>query len=49
MGGNEVFIPIDNIKSQYFLGSRSSMPRGLIDGYSDKQAADLAAHIATLK
>jgi putative heme-binding domain-containing protein len=49
MGGSEVFIPIDDIKSQYFLGGRSFMPRGLIDGYTDKQVADLAAYIATLK
>jgi putative heme-binding domain-containing protein len=49
MGGSEVFIPIDDIKSQHFLGGRSFMPRGLIDGYTDKQVADLVAYIGTLK
>jgi len=49
MGGSEVFIPVGDIKSQYFLGGRSFMPRGLIDGYTDKQVSDLAAYIATLK
>lgn len=49
MGGSKVFIPIEDIKSQYFLGGRSFMPRGLIDGYTDKDVADLVAYIATLK
>lgn len=49
MGGNKVFIPIEDIKSQHFLGGRSFMPRGLIDGYTDKEVADLVAYIGTLK
>lgn len=49
MGGNKVFIPIEDIKSQYFLGGRSFMPRGLIEGYTDQQVADLVAYMGTLK
>ena len=49
MGGTEVFTPMEEIKSQFFLGGRSFMPRGLIDGYTDEQAADLLAYIGTLK
>ncbi len=49
MGGNKVFIPAADLKSQGFLGGRSFMPRGLIDGYTDRQVADLLAYVATLK
>ncbi len=49
MGGNKVFLPVADIKSQGFLGGRSFMPRGLIDGYSDEQVADLLAYVSTLK
>ncbi len=49
MGGAKVFIQANEIKSQGFLGGRSFMVKGLIDGYSDKQVADLLAYIRTLK
>ena len=49
MGGAKVFIQASEIKSQSFLGGRSFMIKGLIDGYSDEQVADLLAYIKTLK
>lgn len=49
MGGSKVFIPMEDIKSQSFLGGRSFMPRGLIDNYSEQEVADLLAYIGTLK
>ena len=45
----KVFIQASDIKSQSFLGGRSFMVKGLIDGYSDEQVADLLAYIKTLK
>lgn len=49
MGGSQLFIPVDDIKTQGFIGGRSFMPRGLIDSYTDTQVADLIAYIKTLK
>ncbi len=49
MGGSKVFVPRADIKSEGFLGGRSFMPKGLIDGYSDGQVADLLAYIRTLQ
>jgi len=49
MGGTKVFIQASDIKSQSFLGGRSFMFKGLIDGYSDQQVANLLAYIKTLK
>ena len=49
MGGSQIFTPIEDIKSQGFIGGRSFMPRGLIERYSDEQVADLLAYIRTLK
>ncbi|GGB76864.1 PVC-type heme-binding CxxCH protein [Dyadobacter sediminis] len=49
MGGSKVFVEAANIRSQGFLGGRSFMVKGLMDGYSDKQVADLLAYIQTLK
>ncbi|SOE24140.1 putative heme-binding domain-containing protein [Spirosomataceae bacterium TFI 002] len=48
MGGSTMFIPHSEIKSEGFLGGRSFMPKGLIENYNDKQAADLFAFIKTL-
>ncbi len=48
MGGSTVFVPTDDIKTAGFLGGRSFMPKGLIDNYSDEQAANLLAYIKTL-
>jgi putative heme-binding domain-containing protein len=48
MGGSTMFIPVADIKTEGFLGGRSFMPKGLIDNYSDAQAADLLAYIRTL-
>jgi hypothetical protein len=48
MGGSQVFIETEAIKSQGFLGGRSFMTKGLIDNYSDDQVADLLAFIRTL-
>ncbi len=49
MGGGKIFIETAGIKDQGFLGNRSFMPKGLIDGYTDDQVADLFAYIRTLK
>ncbi|MDQ6480188.1 HEAT repeat domain-containing protein [Dyadobacter sp. LHD-138] len=49
MGGSKVFVEAASIKSQGFLGGRSFMVKGLIDGYTDKQVADLLSYIHTLK
>ncbi|HRP55429.1 PVC-type heme-binding CxxCH protein [Agriterribacter sp.] len=49
MGGSQIFIEKNAIRSQGFLGGRSFMIKGLIDHYSDKQVADLLAYIRTLK
>jgi putative heme-binding domain-containing protein len=49
MGGSTVFIPAAEIASKGFAGGRSFMPKGLINGYSDQNVADLLAYIATLK
>ena len=49
MGGSKVFIQASDIKTQSFLGGRSFMVKGLIEGYSDEQVADLLAYIKTLK
>lgn len=49
MGGSRLFIESADIKSQGFLGGRSFMPKGLLDGYNDEQVADLLAYIRTLQ
>ncbi|MEX2566200.1 MAG: c-type cytochrome, partial [Cyclobacteriaceae bacterium] len=48
MGGSEMYIQADDIRSQGFLGGRSFMMKGLIDHYTDNQIADLFAYINTL-
>ncbi len=49
MGGSQIFIEAEAIKSQGFLGGRSFMAKGLIDNYSDGEVAHLLAYIKTLK
>ncbi|MGN6435902.1 MAG: PVC-type heme-binding CxxCH protein [Agriterribacter sp.] len=49
MGGSKIFIESRSIKSEGFLTGRSFMPKGLINGYTDAQVADLLAYIRTLK
>lgn len=49
MGGSRIFIESGEIRSQGFLGGRSFMMKGLIDGYTDSQIADLVSYISTLK
>ncbi|MEQ9438034.1 MAG: c-type cytochrome [Cyclobacteriaceae bacterium] len=49
MGGSEVFIESENIRSQGALGGRSFMPKGLIESYTDEQIADLISYIRTLE
>jgi putative membrane-bound dehydrogenase-like protein len=49
MGGSRIFIESGEIRSQGFLGGRSFMMKGLIDGYTDSQIADLLSYISTLK
>lgn len=49
MGGSRIFIEGGNIRSQGFLGGRSFMMKGLIDGYTDEQVTDLLSYIRTLK
>jgi putative heme-binding domain-containing protein len=49
MGGSQVFIEAADIRSQGFLGGRSFMMKGLIDGYTADQIADLLSYIRTLK
>ncbi|QHT67274.1 c-type cytochrome [Rhodocytophaga rosea] len=49
MGGSKVFIEAATIRSQGFLGGRSFMMKGLLDGYTDEQVADLLSYIRTLK
>jgi putative heme-binding domain-containing protein len=48
MGGSQIYIEAEAIKSQGFLGGRSFMMKGLIDNYTDSQVADLLAYIRTL-
>lgn len=48
MGGSRVFIASGDIRSQGFLGGRSFMMKGLINGYTDEQIADLLSYIGTL-
>ncbi len=48
MGGSEMYIQAEDIRSQGFLGGRSFMMKGLIDHYSEDQIADLFAYINTL-
>ncbi len=49
MGGSQVFIAAEAIRSQGFLGGRSFMPKGLIESYTEEQIADLITYIRTLK
>ena len=49
MGGGKVFVPSSDIKNGSFVGNRSVMPKGLIDGLSKDQIADILAYIRTLK
>ena len=49
MGGNRIFVESGQIRSQGFLGGRSFMMKGLMEGYSDEQVADLLAYIRSLK
>jgi len=49
MGGSQLYVQAEEIRSQGFLGGRSFMMKGLIDHYTDDQVADLFAYIRTLK
>lgn len=49
MGGTTIFIPTEEIQSKGFLGGRSFMPKGLVEGWSDEQIADLLSYIRTLE
>lgn len=48
IGGAKTFVDKESVKSEGFVGGRSFMPKGLIDGYSEDQVADLFAYIRTL-
>lgn len=49
MGGNTTFIPKADIKTETFVGGRSFMPAGLLDGLPDNMAENLLAYIRTLR
>ncbi|MDN3667413.1 c-type cytochrome [Algibacter miyuki] len=49
IGGGEMFIQSKDIMKQGFIGGRSFMIKGLIDGYTDEQVSNLLAYIKTLK
>ena len=49
MGGSTVFIPKADIKQETFVGGRSFMPAGMLDGLNDERAEDLLAYIRTLR
>lgn len=49
MGGGKLFVPATDISKQDFVSSRSVMPKGLIENFSETQVADLLAYIGTLK
>ena len=49
MGGASLFVPASDIKSGTFVGSRSVMPGGLIDGLGEEQVSDMLAYIRSLK
>ncbi len=48
IGADERAIPKDQVK-EHLVSKRSLMPEGLIDGFSEKQVADLFAYLMTLK
>ena len=48
IGADERAIPKDQVK-EHVVSKRSLMPEGLIDGFSEKQVADLFAYLMTLK
>lgn len=48
IGADERAIPKDQVK-EHNISRRSLMPEGLIDGYTEKQVADLFAYLALLK
>ncbi len=49
MGGASLFVAKTEIASAGFVAGRSMMPRGLIDGFSEAQVADLLAYIRSLR
>jgi len=48
IGADERAIPKDQVK-EHVVSKRSLMPEGLIDGFTEKQVADLFAYMMTLK
>jgi putative heme-binding domain-containing protein len=48
IGADDRAIPRDQIES-HKISKRSLMPEGLIDGYTDRQVADLFAYLMSLK
>lgn len=48
IGADERAIPKDQVK-EHLVSKRSLMPEGLIDGFSEKQVADLFGYMMTLK
>jgi len=48
IGADERAIPVDQVK-EHTISKRSLMPEGLIDGFGEKQVADLFAFLMTLK
>jgi putative membrane-bound dehydrogenase-like protein len=48
IGADERAIPKDQVK-EHSVAKRTLMPEGLLDGFTDKQVADLFAYLMTLK
>jgi putative membrane-bound dehydrogenase-like protein len=48
IGADERAIPADQVK-EHTISKRSLMPEGLIDGFGEKQVADLFAYLLSLK
>jgi hypothetical protein len=48
IGADARAIPKDQVK-EHAVSKRSLMPEGLIDGFSEKQVADLFGYLMTLK
>jgi len=48
IGADERAIPVEQVK-EHTVSKRSLMPEGLIDGFGEKQVADLFAYLMTLK
>jgi hypothetical protein len=48
IGADARAIPKDQVK-EHTVSKRSLMPEGLIDGFTEKQVADLFGYLMTLK